>query len=1404
MTTVKHYPKRLFSVLLAVIIALTLIPLQAARTVAASAEDSFTLTEDASGSGWSYSARTKTLTLDGAELTYSGSGSLFNFTEKDVNVVITGTNKIGLKDAAEGASVFSCPDGTIKIKSTGILDTNATTKRTTKNVYLVSAKTSVVIDGGCYYTNAFKAADENSTVTVNSGYVIITCLSDAGSKVIVNGGYIMGTYSRGDVVVKGGILSFTFDGSAPGFESGSLTCSSCIVETNGKIDESKCRVSGGENAVLIKDNNGIESYFTSTEIKTAPVDLSGEVTGGWLVNTNKSTDKHSTIKSGAKLKGAFYFCSGYVTVEADADLSEATLYIKSSTDEPALVIDGSSGAGSIPCGTICAENWSSADTADKLGIKINGPAEITGGNLIGMSNRGSGVDISADGGSISGTQIIGIPERINNSKNGSGVLLSKSLKADSTSSIIGNGEHFYYDYSAGGVVLGGGVQLPDCPITTNGKDGTDLIFDAPLKFDLVNGSNSPYGEFNPNYNCSGKGWKYFLNNFGEYNRFLPDAGGISRILVLDNLRYITNAANAAVEITDGAGIDGLVIVVKGECLLKNAGNGIISDISKPVLLVGYDENSKLSVRSEYKNKWADQPEYNVKYAVYTSGDLTIKNLTVDTKANAFLKQMIYSGNDLILMNSNITANLNPYKGDDELTALYSDNDLYIVGSNNFCFRQYAFESNKGSVYTGIFKRNYSNYQSHTADTYNKKIASGEDIKKITANEFGKTISTVPFDFNREKYNVTISGDMVTLTDKDPKVYYGDEPFEINADDFFVGGSEHYTLNSGSLSQIGNAKYDADKHIFSCTPINKDNDKFNVTVSYYNTIDKAKANILMGMPECVIVRYKFKVEMRPKINATFNAEGGDVTVNPEQVIKGSDSEVVVTPKEGWRVKSVKVDGTDVKLTDGKLQLTNIVNNTNVEVEFEVIPKYKVTVTTEGSGKVTPETSEFYEGSNAEFTVTPDEGYYIKSVTVDGNAVKLTDNKYTFNNITEEHTLAVKFEAIPKYKITVTTEGSGKVTPVTSEFYEGSSAEFTVTPDKGYYIKSVTVDGNAVELTDNKYTFNNITEEHTLSVVFDKIIMKYDLTVECGANGKASLTSMKDIEEGTVLSCVLTPDYGYEVKSVTLNGKALSVKDNKVSFTLNENSVLRIEFAKKSSSGAFNPSRPSRPSTPNDGNPSINGTQKSWAGLAADIAKLPVGSNVVINMNGETAVPVDVIKAIKDIKANVEFVADSTRSWIVNGANITAVSAADLSILLGNADKSGLRGAVGVDYKINGTGVPAELKLTFRKEFAGQFANVYKLVDNKLVFQGCYKIDETGAAVITGADIAGEYVVMVCEFSDKLGDMNNDGVLNALDAAAILKSIVGTAEKANPLMSDVDGNGTVDALDASAILKWIIAA
>lgn len=54
---------------------------------------------------------------------------------------------------------------------------------------------------------------------------------------------------------------------------------------------------------------------------------------------------------------------------------------------------------------------------------------------------------------------------------------------------------------------------------------------------------------------------------------------------------------------------------------------------------------------------------------------------------------------------------------------------------------------------------------------------------------------------------------------------------------------------------------------------------------------------------------------------------------------------------------------------------------------------------------------------------------------------------------------------------------------------------------------------------------------------------------------------------------------------------------------------------------------------------------------------------------------------------------------------------------------------------------------------------------------------------------------------LGDVDGNGVVNALDASAILKAVVAGTE-IDVKVGDFDQNGTVNALDASAILKFVV--
>lgn len=104
--------------------------------------------------------------------------------------------------------------------------------------------------------------------------------------------------------------------------------------------------------------------------------------------------------------------------------------------------------------------------------------------------------------------------------------------------------------------------------------------------------------------------------------------------------------------------------------------------------------------------------------------------------------------------------------------------------------------------------------------------------------------------------------------------------------------------------------------------------------------------------------------------------------------------------------------------------------------------------------------------------------------------------------------------------------------------------------------------------------------------------------------------------------------------------------------------------------------------------------------------------------------------------------------------------------------------------------------------GKFATLLKYDSSaeKAEYIAVTKID--GSSVVLNAADAGIYFLVVDNETKLVGDLNNDGIVNAMDAAQILKNIVSSV--AGTYKSDFNGDGNTNALDASDILKFVIAA
>lgn len=98
MTETKHLSKRLLSILLAVCMALAFIPLQTSIRASAASDDQIILKAgiDSEGTGWTFDGSNNRLTLENADLYYSGSSSLFYFECPSAYIILKGYNCIEL------------------------------------------------------------------------------------------------------------------------------------------------------------------------------------------------------------------------------------------------------------------------------------------------------------------------------------------------------------------------------------------------------------------------------------------------------------------------------------------------------------------------------------------------------------------------------------------------------------------------------------------------------------------------------------------------------------------------------------------------------------------------------------------------------------------------------------------------------------------------------------------------------------------------------------------------------------------------------------------------------------------------------------------------------------------------------------------------------------------------------------------------------------------------------------------------------------------------------------------------------------------------------------------------------------------------------------------------------------
>ncbi|MBI3193461.1 MAG: hypothetical protein HYZ34_03215, partial [Ignavibacteriae bacterium] len=139
------------------------------------------------------------------------------------------------------------------------------------------------------------------------------------------------------------------------------------------------------------------------------------------------------------------------------------------------------------------------------------------------------------------------------------------------------------------------------------------------------------------------------------------------------------------------------------------------------------------------------------------------------------------------------------------------------------------------------------------------------------------------------------------------------------------------------------------------------------------------------------------------------------------------------------------------------------------------------------------------------------------------------------------------------ITASSGPNGNITPSGDvTVYNGATQQFTFTANTGYHVDSVIVDGVNIGST-TSYTFENVTANHTIQVVF--AINTYTLTVG-GDNGVVGKNpNLESYEHGTTVQVSQTPDRGYIFTG--WSGDA-SGTDNPLSVTMDRNKSILANY------------------------------------------------------------------------------------------------------------------------------------------------------------------------------------------------------------------------------------------------------
>ena len=305
--------------------------------------------------------------------------------------------------------------------------------------------------------------------------------------------------------------------------------------------------------------------------------------------------------------------------------------------------------------------------------------------------------------------------------------------------------------------------------------------------------------------------------------------------------------------------------------------------------------------------------------------------------------------------------------------------------------------------------------------------------------------------------------------------------------------------------------------------------------------------------------------------TFNAGGGSGSMEPVTVKAGTN---YILPACGFTApadqefKAWEIGGTEYKVGDSYTVLVDTEIKALWENSVITPTTYTVTVSNDGNGTGTATPSTAATGTEITLTAMPKEGYHFKEWQVISGGVTIKDDKFLMPNDNVEVKAIFEKDAPAPTEYTITYDLAGGTAEGNPDTYTIETRTFTLkNPTKSGY-------------TFTGWSGTGLTGENNLTVTIEKGstgdrsytahwryngggssgYSYYTIKATAGAGGSISPSGSISVREGRDQTFTITPDKGYAVSNVKIDGKSIGAVKSYTFENVSRTHTIEVIFMK----------------------------------------------------------------------------------------------------------------------------------------------------------------------------------------------------------------------------------------------------